>query len=203
MNHHQHQQQSQSQSQSQQPIPSAIQIKEHKRLMRINLIQFLNSLPIRIMVSVFNTNTLTENREFVEKNKHRIQCIYCSPVEMSKNIPNDCPLTILEMNNTTNQIVGIGLVMNRPKTQEYNVYGDGNYNRFQFLGKKRIDRKDMNDEEERIMKIFDNLCFTGNQHLKRGQGLKSFPVEMLYKVKLGTGFDLVNFIYEMFKRRKA
>ena len=184
------------------PTTSAVQIRENKRLMRINLTQYLNSSPIRIMVSIFNTTTFEENRAFVEKNKHRIRCIYCSPVELSINIPNDIPLTILEMNNTTNQIVGIGLVMNRPKTQEYNVYGDGNYNRFQFLGKKRIDRKDMNDEEERIMKIFDNLCFTGTRHLKRSQGLKSFPVEMLYKVIIGTGFDLVKFIYEMFIRRK-
>ena len=183
------------------PATSAIQINENKKLMKIDIVQYVNSSPIRILVSIFNTNTLVENRTFVEKNKHRIQCIYCSPVEISKKIPHDIPLTILEMNNTTNQIVGIGLVMNRPKTQEYNVYGDGNYNRFQFLGKKRIDRKDMNDEEERIMKIFDNLCFTGTRHLKRGQGLKSFPVEMLYKAKIGTGFDLVKFIYEMFKRR--
>jgi hypothetical protein len=59
----------------------------------------------------------------------------------------------------------------------------------------------MTDEEERIMKVFDILCFTGNKHMKRGQGMKSFPIETLYKCK--NTLDLVSFISEMFKTRMS
>ena len=49
------------------------------------------------------------------------------------------------------------------------------------------------------MKIFDILCFHGNKHMKRGQGLKSFPVELLFK--LSKELDLINYIGKMFKSR--
>jgi hypothetical protein len=57
----------------------------------------------------------------------------------------------------------------------------------------------MSEEEERIMKVFDILCFTGNKHMKRGQGLKAFPIDVLYKCK--NTLDLVGFIAQMFKTR--
>jgi hypothetical protein len=106
---------------------------------------------------------------------------------------------VLEMNNDTNKIIGIGMVRNHPYVNKYSVYSEGNYNRYVYVGKTRIDRESMTEEEERIMTVFDILCFTGNKHMKRGQGLKSFPIDMLYRcsVKL----DLVQFIREMFKRR--
>lgn len=174
---------------------------ENPKLRRVHIQEYTNALPIRLMVSVFNTETIQENRAFIRKNNTKIQCIYCSPVELSAKISKDIGLAVLEMNNSTNKIVGIGLIINRPKHREYNVYGDGNYNRFQFLGKNHIAREEMTPEEQRIMTIFDILCFTGNQHLKRTQGVKSFPLHMLYNVKEKVGFDLVDFIYTMFKTR--
>jgi hypothetical protein len=59
----------------------------------------------------------------------------------------------------------------------------------------------VNEEEEKVMQIFDILCFTGNRHMKRGQGLKSFPVDMLYRCS--KKLDLVKFIGNMFKIRLA
>ena len=57
----------------------------------------------------------------------------------------------------------------------------------------------MNIEEETIMKVFDILCFKGNRHMKRGQGLKMFPSRMLFNVR--KKIDLVEFIRNMFKKR--
>jgi hypothetical protein len=73
------------------------------------------------------------------------------------------------------------------------------YNRYIYHGKHHIARNQMTEYEERIMKVFDILCFTGNKHMKRGQGIKSFPIEMLYKCS--RTLDLVSFICEMFKSR--
>ena len=60
------------------------------------------------------------------------------------------------------------------------MYNENNYNRYQYIGKHRIDRDEMDDEEEEIMQLFDNWCFKGMGHMKRGQGIKSFPLDKLY-----------------------
>jgi hypothetical protein len=57
----------------------------------------------------------------------------------------------------------------------------------------------MNEEEDLVMKIFDILCFRGNKHMKRGQGLKSFPTELLFT--LIKQVDLIKYIGNMFKDR--
>jgi hypothetical protein len=151
-----------------------------------------------ILTSRFNNETWNENQKYISK-KQNIKCIYCCPERVSQIVPDDAVLFILEMNNDTNKIMGIGMVKNHPKIQTYNVYSNGNYNRFSYTGKHRIDRKDMNEEEEKIMIVFDVLCFTGNKHMKRGQGLKLFPFEMLYRMSFH--YNLVEFITEMFKKR--
>jgi hypothetical protein len=106
---------------------------------------------------------------------------------------------VLEMNNDTNKIMGIGMVRNRAIVSKISVYSNGNYNRYVYIGKTRINRTEMSEDEERIMKVFDILCFSGNTHMKRGQGLKSFPTEMLFK--MSARLDMVSYIGEMFKKR--
>ena len=151
-----------------------------------------------LLTSRFSNKTWAENNQYRQKNS-TIKCIYCSPDSISKDVPIDSVAFVLEMNNDTNKIMGIGMVRNHPYINKYNVYEEGNYNRYVYRGNLRIDRNDMTYEEDRIMKVFDILCFTGNKHMKRGQGLKQFPVEMLYRCK--TRLDLVQFIRDMFKRR--
>jgi hypothetical protein len=106
---------------------------------------------------------------------------------------------ILEMNNDKNMIEGIGMVRNKAYVNKYNVYEDGNYNRYVFVGNNFIDRKMMNEKEELVMKAFDILCFKGNNHMKRGQGLKQFPTRLLFNAS--KKIDLVDFVKDMFKRR--
>jgi hypothetical protein len=105
------------------------------------------------------------------------------------------------MDNDQNKILGVGMVRNRASNKKHYVYTNGNYNRYVYTGAKRIHRADMTEEEDTIMRVFDILCFTGNRHMKRGQGLKSFPVDILYKCSVK--IDLVGFIRDMFKRRIA
>jgi hypothetical protein len=57
----------------------------------------------------------------------------------------------------------------------------------------------MTAEENRMISVFDTLCFKGNKHMKRGQGLKAFPTDMLYR--MSPVVDLVKFIGQMFKDR--
>ena len=104
------------------------------------------------------------------------------------------------MNNDTNQIIGIGLIQNRPSKNNYRIYSDGNYNRYKYVGHQHIMREDMTEEEEQIMQVFDILCFKGNRHMKRGQGLKAFPIETLFRCSIR--MDLVKFVADMFEKRQ-
>jgi len=169
-----------------------------KQIHRVHVNDYRKEMRNFIMTSRFNNNTWEENTYFREK-QSKIGCIYCSPNPVSMNIPHESILFILEMNNDKNHISGVGMVMNKPKINKYSVYENGNYNRYSFIGNYRIDRTEMTEEEKTIMRVFDILCFTGNRHMKRGQGLTMFPVEMLYKCH--KKLDLVEFIRNMFKSR--
>jgi hypothetical protein len=103
------------------------------------------------------------------------------------------------MNNSTNRIEGIGVIQNKPIVNKYKVYESFSYNRYTYIGRYRISRKDMTEEEEEIMKVLDIFCFTGAKNLKRGKGITAFPIETLYKCS--KHMDLVEFIRHMFKTR--
>ena len=173
------------------PISNLNRFKQH-------IMDYKKNLRHYLLTSRFSTKTWCENENY-RSTRENMKCIYCSPGPISCNIPNDSIMFILEMNNDTNKIIGIGMVRNHPILNKYSVYSEGNYNRYVFVGKNRIDRNQMCEEEERIMKVFDILCFTGNKHMKRGQGLKLFPIEMLYRCS--ERLDLVEFICVMFKNR--
>lgn len=164
---------------------------------KYSLIEYRKNMRKFIMTSRFNNSTWNENVKYRD-NISSAGCIYCSPVVIGKQIPLEAIMFILEMNNDENKIMGIGIVKNHYTTGKH-IYNNGNYNRYIYTGKYRIDRKDMSAEENEIMKAFDILCFKGNHHMKRGQGIKSFPVEMLYKIN--SVIDLIEFISNMFKKR--
>ena len=173
-------------------------VPSDKRLYRKQLCEYKKQMRNHIMTSRFNTSTLQENERY-RTSKANVGCIYCSPDPIASVIPMESIMFVLEMNNDTNKIMGIGMVRNRAIVSKISVYSNGNYNRYVYIGKTRINRTEMSEDEERIMKVFDILCFSGNTHMKRGQGLKSFPTEMLFK--MSARLDMVSYIGEMFKKR--
>ena len=161
--------------------------------------EYEKGLTRHIMATRFNNFTWKENADFIKKHSPHIGCIYPSPEINSKAIPADRILFILEMNNEQNKIMGVGIVRNRISQNKYFVYSNENYNRYTYIGNMRIDRSEMDEMEENIMKVFDILCFKGSKHIKRLQGITSFPTDMLYKCK--SVMDLVEFVGDMFKKR--
>lgn len=168
---------------------------------RILLNEYKKNMRKFIMTSRFTNSTWNENVDYRQSQpkSQSINCIYCSPVLIGKHIPIDSIMFVLEMNNDQNKIMGIGMVKNHCIVGKYKVYDNGNYNRYIYVGKYRIDRENMSKEEDQIMQAFDIMCFKGNKHMKRGQGLQSFPIETLYKCSMV--LDLVDFISKMFKKR--
>jgi hypothetical protein len=151
-----------------------------------------------LMTTRFNDSTWNENMDYRNKNP-KLGCIYPLTQRVSNQLKDGTILLVLEMNNDQNRIMGIGMVRNNVIIQKYSVYSNDEYNRYSYIGKHRIDRNDMSEEEERIMKVFDILCFKGSKHMKRLQGMKVFPMDMLFRCS--KILDLVDFITEMFKKR--
>lgn len=151
-----------------------------------------------LMTSRFNTQTRQENQIFREKS-WKNGCLYCCPEEVSQRIPPRAKMMVLEMDNDINQIYAIGMCSNRSFMNKYAIYNNENYNRYNYIGKHRILRSELSQFEEAVVKALDQLCFYGNEHMKRGQGLKAFPVKMLINCK--DVIDLTEFIEKMFTKR--
>lgn len=170
---------------------NVIEYKKHYK-------EYVKNLNKFILTSRFTNKTWSENIEYKNKKNHQ-GCLYSAPDPVSCQIKPDAIMFVLEMNNDENKIIGIGMIRNKPTVNTHSVYEENIYNRYVFLGEHRIDRTKMNEKEEIVMKAFDTLCFKGNKHMKRGQGLKRFPLDMLFKCK--EKLDLVEFISNMFKKR--
>ena len=161
----------------------------------------------QIVTTRFNNKTWQENENYRMKHYPALGCAYGVPTKTNNNFASDEILLVLEMNNEENKIMGVGMIKNEVlyRNKCYNVYNNEEYNRYIYLGKHRIDRNEMNREEEEIMKVFEILCFTGKRHQKRLSGIKSFPVDMLYKMSKRAieleKPDLVDFMTNMFKKR--
>jgi hypothetical protein len=173
-------------------------IQMDKKYYKQEVDRYIRNNPSRLMTSRFTNTTKNEN-DMYKQSKKINGSLYCTPEPISCSVPFDTNVLVLEMNNDTNKIMAIGKVKNKPITGTINVYENRNYNRFIYAGQHHIKREDMNEEEDKIMRVFDVLCFTGNKHMKRGQGLKSFPGEMLYR--MSSRIDIIDFITKMFERR--
>jgi hypothetical protein len=159
-----------------------------------------------ILTTRFTNNTWNENQKYVhcsnEQNEgKKKKMIYCTPIPISSKIIPECFCAVLEMNNDTNQIIGIGLIPNIAYHRKKNVYEDFNYNRYSYFAKKRIDRSEFSVEEEEIISILENVCFKGYGHLKRGQGITILPLSYLYKYYFEKKIDIVQTIRNMFNSR--
>ena len=174
-----------------------INAKERIFLQRKFELEHIISKGFYLGSSRFTDETWRENRKFCIENN--INTAYSCPIPISTRIPNDVLIGVLEMNNDTNRIIGIGLIYNRTAHKVW-VYEHGNYNRNTYIGKRRIDRSEMTETEEKLMVMLDSYCFKGNGHLKRGQGITSFPIKYLFE-SYEKEFDILQEIKNMFNSR--
>ena len=135
-----------------------------------------------ILTSRFNNKTWFENSQIREK--HSIQCIYCSPQKINEDLQHHSFLFVVEMNNDENRIEGIGIIRNKIQyDNKIRVYEEGDYNRYVYTGKYRLDYKILMEFCPRIVEAFNQLLFKGKAHSKRGRGLTKFP-KNLFKTEI-------------------
>lgn len=134
---------------------------------------------ISLVSTRFNDFTWNENVEY--RRKHKLGgCIYGSPQLMQSKIVLNSLVFVVEMNNTKNQIEGIGLVKNKTRLDKYyKIYSCGNYNRYAYIGEYRIDRSELVRYNSDLVNILDHILFKEKTHMKRGSGFTTIPDKLL------------------------
>jgi hypothetical protein len=137
-----------------------------------------------IMVTRFNNETWQQLSTY-KKDNNIDGAFYGVPRRIAETIPLKSKLFVLEMNNQTNTIMGVGLIRNLIKMDKtHTIYSWGNYHRFTYQGKKRIDRSAFSREEQELIEKMEQQVFKGKGHLKRGQGIQKVPYERYNKEDL-------------------
>ena len=148
----------------------------------------------------FSDSTYMSNRMFCDR--YNLEGIYCtvSPIP-SNRVPLKSIVYVLEMNNTTQTIMAIGKILNNFRDDIYRIYDKEIYNQRHYRVKKRITVEQMTEEEQVCIRALEYHCFKTKGHLKRGQGLTSFPIVKMTTGKRN-GYDVLQAIDQMFKSRK-
>jgi len=122
----------------------------------------------QIGLAKFNSKTLKENRNWKTK-KNWIGASYGFQYYIPEKIPYHSYLYIIEMNNDTNKIVGIGFIRNQRRTEwRSKIYNDcQDYNRFIIKSKYHRNRDFLIKKNPDIIKFLERILFKGAGHLKR------------------------------------
>lgn len=127
-----------------------------------------------IAVTRFNQTTWNENCRWREK--HNIEgCIYGTLQPICEKIHDNYKIYVLEMNNDTNTIEGIGIISNKRYPRQ-KIYSTNGYNRIIYKGTQRIDKSEYNKEALSLINSLEHLVFKGAGHMKRGSGINILPV---------------------------
>jgi hypothetical protein len=149
-----------------------------------------------IVTTRYNNETWEAN--YNNRIKRNLSCLYASPHEMSPKIDLNSPVFVIEMNNSTNKIEGIGLIKNMSKTDKYyNIQRDANYNRFIYIGNYHLSRQVLEDYNPLLVYILDLILFKGYTHSKRGAGFTTIPEKVL-KFDVCEGMDIKKEIKQLF-----
>lgn len=185
-----------------------LSIMPRRRYSNPDVYDYIRTMKSFLATTRFNDATWRENQAFVKKSVEdgtlstKVQCLYPCSVAIGESVPMSANVFVLEMNNDTNLVMGIGLIKNTmPAFHKYTVYSEDKYNTYVYQGAYHIPRENLNDDELKVLRLLEHCCFKGKRHQKRMQGIKVFPHDMLYDCYKDGGQDLVQEIAGMFKHR--
>ena len=138
---------------------------------------------IIIGVARFDNTTWLENKTHREASKY--PCIYGFDKQISETVSYGRSVFVIEMNNSTNEIMGIGKIKNILKEENRRrIYSNENYNRYVYPGSFRKDRSQFLNSE--LIEELEKILFKCARHFKRGHGLTVIPHQRfgcIYKKK--------------------
>ena len=149
-----------------------------------------------IVTGRYNNETWEASVKYRARKK--FACIYAPPCKLSPQIHLNSPVFVIEMNNSINQIMGIGLIKNKLVTDKiYKVQSDTNCNRYIYIGEYHISRELLEHYNSFLVYVLDEILFKGYTHSKRGTGLTKIPEKVL-KFDICQGIDIKNEIKKIF-----
>ncbi len=161
-------------------------------------IAFRENPNIHLLTSRFNTDTWRENEEYRQR-MGIAGCIYGAPLQVTHKINLMSSAYVIEMNNDTNKIEGIGAIRVYPSFSDpKSVYNNKNYNRYVYSGKYRLDRETLVRHNERLIDAIECLVFTGKTHMKRGAGLTTMSKKLLRDKRKPSDVHLLSDIRKIF-----
>lgn len=125
----------------------------------------------------FNNDTYNENIE--ARDICDFDCAYGSPNKI-KNIQIGFPLYIIEMNNETNKIEGIGYIHNKSLRHPPKIYRPSydDCNTYVYTGDYHITREDIDRLFPEVLYALENKLFKGKGNQKRGKGFTRVSEKM-------------------------
>jgi len=127
----------------------------------------------------FTNETYEQNTLYREAHSLR-EYIYCQRKRIKASIPLNSLLYIVEMNNSTNEILGIGLIKNFIVTDKfYKVYSSTDFNLYTYKTIYRLNRAELLMEHSDLVFALETICFKGKTHLKRIPGISIIPNKLL------------------------
>jgi len=134
-----------------------------------------------IATTRFNEKTYEQNVNY-KKKLGQLACLYGTPIKIKETIPLESQVYVIEMNNSTNKIEGIGLIQNRLiLDKNYRIYDDMDYNRYIYRGSKHLAASQITDEYDmRVINVLEQLLFKGERHCKRAQGITALSDWIVY-----------------------
>ncbi len=166
---------------------------------RAQISMYRRTLKCHLLTTRFNAKTWFENETYRRTKLGGNGCAYGVPKPIATAIPVGADAFVLEMNNDLNRIMGVGRIRNCIALQNGRIHERGNYNLYIYAGNQRIDRGEITADEELVMNALDNLCFRGCTHIKRGQGMITFPVR--FQFRCSKVVNLTDFFVHMFQSR--
>ena len=149
----------------------------------------------------FNSSTYHELTRYKENHDLNPASLYGVSYAMPASVSQSKCLFVLEMNNTTNQIMGIGLIKNAlAKNQDLTIYSTEKNNAYIYKSNfhvelRRNDKFDISkhnrkyrsdfydyvneDFREFVENDLEPSCFMGKSHLKRGGSISRYPMKKM------------------------
>jgi hypothetical protein len=151
-----------------------------------------------IVTTRFDTTTWEYNEQY--RDLHEITgCLYSDQTQMSRKVPIDASVLVIEMNNSKNMIEGVGLIRNRISIDKNRMYSEINYNRFVYRGKYRIGREKLIEENLDLVETLDAVLFKGKTHMKRGTGYTRIT-DKIMKLERCEHIDIIDTLIKIFKK---
>lgn len=124
---------------------------------------------------------------------NKLSCVYAPASEISrKSAALNELLYVIEMNNDTNTIMGVGLIRNIPtETPCGAMYKNTElYSSTYYIGKNWVSRDELIElESENFILTLEKVLFFGSTHSKRGHGITAFPIKALAYHQCETSFN--------------